>query len=71
MYESVQIRQYSGGDRNVGEDVSVSRNEQQWQMNQAQMFANAAASSGFPSVQTFRPQNWFQKSGIHPLIRPS
>ncbi|XP_042042485.1 floral homeotic protein APETALA 2-like isoform X2 [Salvia splendens] len=59
------------GGRNAGGEVSVSRNEQQWQMNQAQMFATAAASSGFPSAQTFRPQNWIQKNGIYPLMRPS
>lgn len=71
-----QIHQFSGGSAAGGGEVSssVSRNEQQqWQMNhhQAQMFATAAASSGFPSAQ-FRPQNWMQKNGIHhPLIRPS
>ncbi|KAL0461805.1 UNVERIFIED_CONTAM: Floral homeotic protein APETALA 2 [Sesamum latifolium] len=43
----------------------------QWQMNQAQLFATAAASSGFPQAQALRPQNWLQKNGIHPLIRPS
>ncbi|KAL0424173.1 UNVERIFIED_CONTAM: Floral homeotic protein APETALA 2 [Sesamum radiatum] len=65
------------GGRNVavggGDQVSVcvSRNEQQWQMNQAQLFATAAASSGFPQAQALRPQNWLQKNGIHPLIRPS
>ncbi|KAL1567822.1 AP-2 complex subunit beta, variant 2 [Salvia divinorum] len=59
------------GGRNAGGEVSVSRNEQQWQMNQAQMFATAAASSGFPSAQTFRPQNWIHKNGIYPLMRPS
>ncbi|KAG6401246.1 hypothetical protein SASPL_138096 [Salvia splendens] len=52
-----------GGGRAVG----VSRNAQQWQMNEARMFANAAASSGFPSAH----QNWIHKNGIHPLIRPS
>ncbi|XP_057806670.1 floral homeotic protein APETALA 2-like isoform X2 [Salvia miltiorrhiza] len=69
--QNYHIHQFSEGGRNVGGEVSVSRNEQQWQMNQAQMFANAAASSGFPSAQTFRPQNWIQKNGIHPLMRPS
>ncbi|XP_042039958.1 floral homeotic protein APETALA 2-like isoform X1 [Salvia splendens] len=54
------------GGRNAGGEVSVSRNEQQWQMNQARMFATAAASSGFPSAQTFRPQNWIQKNGMRP-----
>ncbi|KAK4426383.1 Floral homeotic protein APETALA 2 [Sesamum alatum] len=65
-----------GPGRNVvagGGEVSVcvSRNEQQWQMNQAQLFATAAASSGFPQAQALRPQNWLHKNGIHPLIRPS
>lgn len=76
--QNYQMHQFPGGSgveggRNVaaGGEVSVSRNEQQWQTNQAQMFAAAAASSGFPSAQTFRPQNWLQKNGIHPLIRPS
>lgn len=54
--------------RNVGGDeVSLSRNEQQWQMNQAPFIASAAASSGFPQAQ----YNWLQNNGIHPLIRPS
>ncbi|KAL0395817.1 UNVERIFIED_CONTAM: Floral homeotic protein APETALA 2 [Sesamum calycinum] len=63
------------GGRNVavggGDQVSVcvSRNEQQWQMNQAQLFATAAASSGFPQAQALRPQNWLQKKWD--LIRPS
>ncbi|KAG8384355.1 hypothetical protein BUALT_Bualt04G0109500 [Buddleja alternifolia] len=55
-----------GGDNN---QVCVSRNDQQWQMNQVSpLFASAAASSGFPVL--IRPQNWLQKNGIHPLIRP-
>lgn len=72
-----QIHQFPGGSidggRNVvGGEVSVSRNEQQWQINhQPQLFASAAASSGFPQAQTLRPQNWLQKNGIHPLMRPS
>ncbi|PIM98925.1 hypothetical protein CDL12_28586 [Handroanthus impetiginosus] len=47
--------------------------QQQWQqMNnqaQVQLFASAAASSGFPQGQTLRPQNWLHKNGIHPLTR--
>lgn len=75
-FSTNKLVQFSGGGaaveggRNAGGEVSVSRNEQQWQMNQAQMFATAAASSGFPSAQ-FRPQNWIQKNGIYPLMRPS
>ncbi|KAG6403441.1 hypothetical protein SASPL_135662 [Salvia splendens] len=62
-YEYLEGGTNEGGGRAVG----VSRNGQQWQMNEAQMFANAAASSGFPSAH----QNWIHKNGIHPLIRPS
>ncbi|KAI3462741.1 hypothetical protein Pfo_019404 [Paulownia fortunei] len=73
--QNYQIHQFPGGSmdsgRNIGGEVSVSRNEQQWQMNQPQLFATAAASSGFPQAQTLRPQNWLQKNGIHPLMRPS
>ncbi|KAL8034262.1 hypothetical protein ABFX02_12G016200 [Erythranthe guttata] len=53
--------------------------QQQWQMNHNrqnqghQLFASAAASSGFQqgASQTITPQNWLHKNGIHPLIRPS
>ncbi|KAG8367083.1 hypothetical protein BUALT_Bualt16G0035800 [Buddleja alternifolia] len=66
-----EIHQFHGGSNNMvnGGRNFVPRNEQQWQMNQAELFATAAASSGFPQQQT--PQNWLQKNGIHPLIRPS
>ncbi|KAK6152736.1 hypothetical protein DH2020_012375 [Rehmannia glutinosa] len=70
--QNYQIHQFPGGS-NI--ESTVSRNEQQqWQMmNQPQLFANAAASSGFPQAQTtlIRPQNWLQKNGIHSLMRPS
>ncbi|KAK4488400.1 hypothetical protein RD792_004163 [Penstemon davidsonii] len=58
----------------------VRRNEQQWQhiSQPSQMFANAAASSGFPQPQQqqlLRNQNWIlqkNNNGIHPTImRPS
>ncbi|KAK4417505.1 Floral homeotic protein APETALA 2 [Sesamum alatum] len=52
-----------------GGEVSVARNEQQWQS--SPLFATAAASSGFPQAQILRPQNWLHKHGIHPLNRPS
>ncbi|KAI3451999.1 hypothetical protein Pfo_008664 [Paulownia fortunei] len=72
--QNYQLHQLPGGSiiggRNIGE-VSVSVNEQQWQMNQTPFFATAAASSGFPQAQILRPRNWLQKNGIHPLIRPS
>ncbi|KAL2499656.1 Floral homeotic protein APETALA 2 [Abeliophyllum distichum] len=59
-----------GGIRgNVGE-ISLSTNDQQWQTNSPQLFATAAASSGFRQ-QILRPQNWLQKSGVHPITRPS
>ncbi|KAJ8637808.1 hypothetical protein MRB53_012075 [Persea americana] len=35
-----------------------------------QLFATAAASSGFPS-QTVKPPGWLQKSGFHSLMRPT
>ncbi|XP_075523569.1 floral homeotic protein APETALA 2-like isoform X1 [Primulina tabacum] len=54
---------------------NVSTNEQQWQMNhKAQVFATAAASSGFPQAQNISSppnQNWLQKNGIHSFMRPS
>ncbi|XP_075514890.1 AP2-like ethylene-responsive transcription factor TOE3 isoform X1 [Primulina tabacum] len=55
---------------------NVSTNEQQWQMNhQAQVFATAAASSGFPqprqNILTPPNQNLLQKNGIHSFMRPS
>ncbi|XP_073122111.1 AP2-like ethylene-responsive transcription factor TOE3 isoform X2 [Henckelia pumila] len=71
----------SGGRNNVimgGVDFSnVSTNiEQQWQMNhhQAQVFATAAASSGFPQAQNILAppnQNWLHKNGIHSFMRPT
>ncbi|GFP78948.1 floral homeotic protein apetala 2 [Phtheirospermum japonicum] len=85
--ESLQTYQFSGGgsiDNNTrggGDQVlSVPRNEQnqQWQQmnHDRQLFANAAASSGFPQPQTLlRPPhqnlNWVHKNGIHHLMRPS
>lgn len=35
-----------------------------------QLFATAAASSGFPS-QTVKPPGWLQKNGFHSLMRPT
>ncbi|XP_007047337.2 PREDICTED: floral homeotic protein APETALA 2 [Theobroma cacao] len=59
----------SNGSR-VGSDLSLSTNDQQWQSGPHQLFANAAASSGFPSQ--IRPsQTWLQKNGFHSLMRPS
>nr|AAO52746.1 LIPLESS1 [Antirrhinum majus] len=69
------------GSRNVngGEfNNYVARNEQQWQMNHHQLFASAAASSGFPHapplLSSSRPRDWpLQKNGFHSSynIRPS
>ncbi|KAH6796834.1 Integrase-type DNA-binding superfamily protein [Perilla frutescens var. hirtella] len=70
--QNYQMHQFSGGSAVEGaRSVVGGEVSQQWQMNQAQMFATAAASSGFPSAQTFRPQFWLQKNGSHPLMRPS
>nr|QNI23740.1 AP2/ERF transcription factor [Camptotheca acuminata] len=52
-----------------GGDHSLSTSDQQWQSN-PQLFATAAASSGFPQ-QINRPQQWLQKNGFHYLTRPS
>ncbi|XVF59379.1 hypothetical protein PTKIN_Ptkin07bG0271000 [Pterospermum kingtungense] len=54
----------------IGSDLSLSTSDQQWQSGPHQLFANAAASSGFPSQ--IRPsQTWLQKNGYHSLMRPS
>ncbi|XP_073288923.1 floral homeotic protein APETALA 2 isoform X2 [Primulina huaijiensis] len=57
----------------TGGEFAASRNDQQWQMNN-NLFAGAAASSGFPHSQNMvqiRPQNWLQINGIHPYMRPN
>ncbi|KAL8528707.1 hypothetical protein ACS0TY_006237 [Phlomoides rotata] len=66
----------SGESRNNNNNNNSNHQASDLQQWQPQMYANAAASSGFPSQQlhTFiRPsqQNWLHKNGIHPLIRPS
>ncbi|KAA8547120.1 hypothetical protein F0562_003550 [Nyssa sinensis] len=53
-----------------GGDLSLSTGDQQWQSNPPQLFATAAASSGFPQ-QINRPQHWMQKNGFHYVMRPS
>ncbi|XP_073038932.1 AP2-like ethylene-responsive transcription factor TOE3 isoform X3 [Primulina eburnea] len=48
-------------------------NGQQWQMNN-NLFAGAAASSGFPqsrNIIQMTPPNWLQINGIHPYMRPN
>ncbi|XP_049384731.1 AP2-like ethylene-responsive transcription factor TOE3 isoform X2 [Solanum stenotomum] len=71
-----QIQFPSGriGGTNVG-DLSLaatSNGSSQWQSNfPPQIFAAAAASSGFPQ-QIVRPQNWSSENGFHhSLMRPS
>ncbi|KAF5958772.1 hypothetical protein HYC85_005997 [Camellia sinensis] len=59
----------NGGGRTAG-DLSLSSGDQQWQLSPPQLFATAAASSGFPQ-QFSRPQNWLHKIGFHSLMRPS
>ncbi|XP_059293575.1 floral homeotic protein APETALA 2-like isoform X1 [Lycium ferocissimum] len=58
---------------NVGDlSLSTSNGSSQWQSNfPPQIFAAAAASSGFPQ-QIIRPQNWSSENGFHhSLMRPS
>ncbi|XP_022884296.1 AP2-like ethylene-responsive transcription factor TOE3 isoform X8 [Olea europaea var. sylvestris] len=59
-----------GGIRGNGEVISISTNDQLWQTKSPQLFATAAASSGF-GQQILRPQNWLHKSIVRPLTRPS
>ncbi|XP_021897522.1 floral homeotic protein APETALA 2 isoform X2 [Carica papaya] len=70
----IQFPSSSHGGR-VGSDLalSTSDNHHQWQSGQhhQQLFASAAASSGFPQ-QIRNPQNWLQKNGFQSsLMRPS
>ncbi|KAL6507427.1 hypothetical protein OROGR_023622 [Orobanche gracilis] len=78
--QSYQMHEFPGGGGN--QVLQVPRNEphQQWQQmnHDRQLFANAAASSGFPQAQTssslLRPpqHNWtHSKYGVHHLRRPS
>ncbi|XVE87090.1 hypothetical protein DITRI_Ditri18aG0088300 [Diplodiscus trichospermus] len=60
----------SNGSR-IGSDLSLSTSDQQWQSGPHQLFANAAASSGFPSQIRPSQANWLQKNGFQPLMRPS
>ncbi|QDP16876.2 hypothetical protein Tsubulata_060001 [Turnera subulata] len=67
----IQFPSSSNGSR-IGNDLSLSpndRHQQQWQAG-PQLFASAAASSGFPQ-QIRAPQNWMQKNGFNSLFRPS
>ncbi|PHU27238.1 hypothetical protein BC332_05570 [Capsicum chinense] len=61
------------GGTNVGDlSLSTSHGSSQWKSNfPPQIFAAAAASSGFPQ-QIPRPQNWSSENGFHhSLMRPS
>ncbi|KZV24958.1 hypothetical protein F511_01928 [Dorcoceras hygrometricum] len=61
------------GGRSTGGEPVASRNDQQGQVN-SNLFAAAAASSGFPQWQNMtqmRPQNWLQTNGVHPYMRPN
>ncbi|KAI8029564.1 hypothetical protein LOK49_LG01G03007 [Camellia lanceoleosa] len=52
--------------------LSMSNNQQRPFINPPQLFATAAASSGFPHQITTRPQNWLhQKNGFYSPMRPS
>uniref|UniRef100_A0A2P2KQN6 AP2/ERF domain-containing protein n=1 Tax=Rhizophora mucronata TaxID=61149 RepID=A0A2P2KQN6_RHIMU len=69
----IQFPSSSNGGR-IGSDLSLStsdhHHQQQWQPGPPQLFARAAASSGFPQ-QITTPQNWLQNNGFHSLLRPS
>nr|AEL29576.1 APETALA2 [Betula platyphylla] len=65
----VQYQSSSNGGR-IGGDLSLSMSEQQWQSVPPQLFAAAAASSGFPP-QIRPPQYWPHTNGFHSLMRPS
>lgn len=67
-----------GGGGGGGARSNSNNNNNQVQQWQPQMYANAAASSGFPSqpqttsfMRSSPQQNWLHKNGIHPLIRPN
>ncbi|KAJ8770757.1 hypothetical protein K2173_021404 [Erythroxylum novogranatense] len=70
----IQFQSSSNGGR-IGNDLTLSQSDhnqqqqQQWQ-SRPHLFANAAASSGFPQ-QIRTPQNWLQKNGFPSLLRPS
>nr|QRN75523.1 APETALA2 [Brugmansia suaveolens] len=73
----IQFQSGSNGGRigatNVGDlSLSTSNGSSHWQSNfPPQIFAAAAASSGF-SQQIIRPQNWSSENGFHhSLMRPS
>ncbi|GKU98921.1 hypothetical protein SLEP1_g11856 [Rubroshorea leprosula] len=68
----IQFPSSSNGGR-IGSDLSLSTNNhhQQWQSGPHQLFATAAASSGFPSQIRPSQTNWLQKNGFHPLVKPS
>ncbi|XVF61209.1 hypothetical protein PTKIN_Ptkin08bG0111700 [Pterospermum kingtungense] len=60
----------SNGSR-IGSDLSLSTSDQQWQSGPHQLFANAAASSGFSSqIRPAQTQTWLQNNGFHSLMRP-
>ncbi|KAK7827008.1 hypothetical protein CFP56_031402 [Quercus suber] len=66
----VQYPSSSGNGGRIGGDLSLTINDQQWQSAPPQLFAAAAASSGF-SPQIKSSQHWLQKNGFHTLMRPS
>lgn len=66
----VQYPSSSSNGGRIGGDLSLTINDQQWQSAPPQLFAAAAASSGF-SPQIKSSQHWLQKNGFHTLMRPS
>ncbi|PSR87964.1 Floral homeotic protein like [Actinidia chinensis var. chinensis] len=74
-----QVQCPSSSTNGNGGKLSLSTSEHQnWQLNivnppPGQVFASAAASSGFPQqkIITTAPQNWLQQNGFHFSMRPS
>ncbi|KAJ7952833.1 Floral homeotic protein APETALA 2 [Quillaja saponaria] len=66
----MQFSSSSNGGR-IGNDLSLSITDRQWQSGPPHLFATAAASSGFPPQ--ISSQTWVQKNGFHShsLMRPS
>nr|AXR86367.1 apetala2 [Kerria japonica] len=73
-FHHIQFPSSSEGGSRIGSDLSLSTNDhqQQWQSGSptSELFATAAASSGFPPQIRPSTQNfWLQKNGFHPLTR--
>ncbi|GMH06407.1 hypothetical protein Nepgr_008247 [Nepenthes gracilis] len=61
----------NGGDLSLSTTTATESHRRRF-ASPTQLFATAAASSGFPrQISTPLPHNWLQKSGFHSLVRPS